>query len=190
MALLIFILFFLTIFHFVYESILLPTYRLELRYKLFALRDEVRSLKYLYPTEFSEAAFQDVQHSINAAINLLPYMTISLVVDVEREFKRNPHFQKHVERRTSTLEKCKIQDVRNLMDKAAKYSFTALALNSGGWIIYLFPIFLVVLPIMFFVGTFQKLKKLVLRLTVVSEHEMSRLIPQSEFAFALNDTQN
>jgi hypothetical protein len=35
----------LTVFHFVYESILAPSFRLSLRFRLFVLGDEVRKLK-------------------------------------------------------------------------------------------------------------------------------------------------
>jgi hypothetical protein len=181
MAILIYILFFATIFHFVYESILLPSWRLELRYKLFALRDEARQLKFKYTAELSDDVFLHVQHSINTSISLLPHMTPSLIADAKREFDTNPHLQRVIEKRTELLDSCKIQEVRDVMDKAAKYSLTALTLNIGGWFLYLSPIFLIVIPIMFFVGAFKKLKKLILSLTVVSDHEVSKLIPQSEY---------
>ncbi len=40
------ILFWLAILHFIYEGIILPSIRLNLRYKLFVLRDELRSLRH------------------------------------------------------------------------------------------------------------------------------------------------
>jgi hypothetical protein len=39
------LMFFLALAHFIYESILAPSWRLSLRFRLFSLRDEVRALE-------------------------------------------------------------------------------------------------------------------------------------------------
>jgi hypothetical protein len=54
--------------HFVYESILAPSFRLSLRFKLFVLRDEVRQLKIDCASSLNDRHFDFLQDSINNLI--------------------------------------------------------------------------------------------------------------------------
>ena len=55
----------LAVFHFVYESILAPSLRLSLRFRLFALRDEARQLKIECVDSLNDAHCVFLQASIN-----------------------------------------------------------------------------------------------------------------------------
>lgn len=74
MATALFILFIFAIYHFVYESIIAPNVRLELRFELFKLRDELRNIK--LNRELSKEdneVFSILDETICVAINRLPF---------------------------------------------------------------------------------------------------------------------
>jgi hypothetical protein len=60
----------LAVFHFVHESILAPSFRLSLRFRLFVLRDEVRQLKIECAESLNDEHFVFLQDSINGLISI------------------------------------------------------------------------------------------------------------------------
>jgi len=143
MATIFIILFVLALFHFIYESILLPSFRLESRYKLFQLRDELRGLKNDEENGIEDDVFFLLEDTVNITINRLPYFNLSTGIEANREYKENKEFQKRVEKRKKTLESCENKRVFQVNKKLLDISALAFILNSGGWMYILIPIFLV-----------------------------------------------
>ncbi|MGH8330614.1 MAG: hypothetical protein ACRER3_22985, partial [Pseudomonas fluorescens] len=56
---------FLAFVHFVFESILAPSFRLKLRFEIFALRDELRLLKIECESSLHDKHFEYLQSSLN-----------------------------------------------------------------------------------------------------------------------------
>src|SRR5687767_577256 len=100
MAYLLAVLVLLSIIHFVYESIIAPSLRLSLRYKLFALRDEIRELKMAYGNLFADRHFHYMQDSLNALLSVLDRFDLAALIAVGRELKQDPELRKRVEMRT------------------------------------------------------------------------------------------
>lgn len=140
----IFLLIVLAGYHFVYESILAPSSRLALRIELLALRDRLGNLRMEHAGEFEDRHFQPLQDSINTLIVLLPRFGISTLVCVESEIKRNPELRRLAEARTLILDDCRFEDARQVRRASLEIASRALAINAGGWFVYVVPGMLVV----------------------------------------------
>jgi hypothetical protein len=140
MSTLIFILCFLAIFHFVYEGILAPSFRLKLRFELFELRDEVRQIKIEHKDKLNDVHFDYLQDSVNTLISILykfDFATLALAESVSRS---DPEFKKRAEERSRLLDDCQLDQARNIRKKSLKIAAKALLVNSGASTLYLFPI--------------------------------------------------
>jgi len=144
MATLIFILLLFSIYHFWYDSILLPTYRMELRYKLFKYRDELIELKSDQNELINDQVFNIVYNSINFSINRLSNLTLSNMFHYKRLLDKNPELKQKNDNLVQMIFNCKSEELKNLYIKVSQVSLKAFALNMGSWIIYLIPVILVV----------------------------------------------
>ncbi|MEO8516555.1 MAG: hypothetical protein ABI426_07420 [Flavobacterium sp.] len=178
MATLFFILVIAAIFHFIYESILLPMLRLELRYKLFGLRDQLRHLKSENTESISDNVFYLLEETICTTINRLPYLSISSRVDATREFETNPTFRKRVEDRVNLLRSCDNTEVKQITKGIADISFYTFILNAGGWIYILVPLLIVVLIFAFITQKVTQLRKYLTagvdKLTFASDNDFGK----------------
>lgn len=145
--------FILSAWHFVYDGILLPSFRLELRYKLYALRDRLRMLKCDHDAEISDEVFNNLQESIVSILHILPGITVSLLMDVQKEFRADETLKRRIEARRALLRTCKVKEVHEV--KAGIYGITtkALILNTGGWL----PLLIVPIVVGFIVAALIQL---------------------------------
>lgn len=104
MTVLLEIMFFLALVHFIYESILAPSWRLRLRFRLFALRDELRALKGECRGLLDDEHFAYLQDSINTMIAMLHRYDVAAVAAAELRYRRDPEFRRCVEIRTAILD--------------------------------------------------------------------------------------
>jgi len=126
-------------FHFVYEGIILPSIRLTLRNRLFALRDELRALKFGNDS-CDEAAFDLVHTGINNYLNRLHLVTISLRVRMRKLYESDADFQKQVEDRRALIEQAHNESLRAIVRKSDRVIGMAFIANSGAYFIYIVPI--------------------------------------------------
>jgi hypothetical protein len=125
--------------HFIYEAILAPSQRLKLRFDLFILRDRVRELKIENPHAFRDKHFHYLQDSINTLVALLARFDIATMERIESEMRKNPELQKCSEERIRTLDDCTLEEAKKIRYQTLRLAFVALALNSGGWFLYVVP---------------------------------------------------
>lgn len=125
--------------HFVCEAILAPSLRLKLRFDLFILRDRVRELKIENAHAFRDKHFHYLQDSINTLLALLARFDIATMERIESEMKRNPELQKRAEERSRTLDDCTLEEANKIRYQTLRLASVALALNSGGWFLYVVP---------------------------------------------------
>lgn len=128
----------LAVFHFVYESILAPSFRLSLRFRLFVLRDEVRQLKIECAQSLNGEHLVLLQDSINGLISMLHRFDMASLLGVEFESRKDPEFLKQAEERSRMLDDCKIPRVREIRKQALKIVTEALCVNSGAWVVLFF----------------------------------------------------
>ena len=128
-----------TLYHFVYESILAPSMRLKLRFELFVLRDRVRKLKIENYESFKDKHFYYLQDSLNNLIALLARFDCATLARIEAEMKRHPEMRRRAEERSRTLDDCDLEEAREIRCESLKLASKALAVNSGGWLVYILP---------------------------------------------------
>lgn len=164
---LIFIFLGLTLLHFIYESIILPSVRLHLRYKLFCLRDELRLLKHDMQDEISDEIYRTVEVTINNAISILPYIDF-----VRLAMARNsgPDIKKKAEKKAHLVNSCKVDEVKRIFSRSLHIMFCAFLANIGAWFVYVVPIALVV-------ACFQKIFSLVKEIVSLPESDLNKIIP-------------
>ena len=118
---------------------------MSMRYKLFALRDRLRMLKIEHGEDIKRDVYQIVEENINTAINVLPFYTGSYIIKAGKIFDENEKLKRSVENRVKKVDSCNILEIREISAKATDYTLQTLLFNSGGWIPYMVPIFILMI---------------------------------------------
>ena len=139
MSILLETMFFLALAHFIYESILAPSWRLNLRYKLFTLRDELRALRGDRDVRLDEEHYLHLQDSINTMIAMLHRYDVVSIVFAELRYRRDPEFRKRVEVRATILDDCNAPQAQSIRRRSVDLIARAIALNSGMFCVPLYP---------------------------------------------------
>jgi hypothetical protein len=167
-AFLIIVLFTLALFHWAYESAMAPSFRLGARYKLFALRDELRHFSAQKQIQLDEAAIQVLEGSINSSIEYMSGFDFALARAFRKRCSVDPSFRKRMARRSSLIESYRDPEFQALRQRY-EYIFGKITMiNSGGWFIYIVP---VAVGVVFW----KTLCKMVTRLSVVSGDDFPEL---------------
>jgi hypothetical protein len=172
----IFILIALAALHFVYESILAPSFRLSLRFKLFVLRDEVRQLKIDCAGSLSDKHFDFLQDSINNLISNLNRFDMATFVGVEFESKKDPSFLKAAEERSRMLDDCTIPRAREIRKQSLKIISAAIFINSGASFLLIFA------PIIIAVLGYAEVKQRIRIFAFISDQDLKRIPPSGSAA--------
>lgn len=127
--------------HFVYESILAPSLRLELRFELFKLRDEIRRLKIAdlssREPEFADGHYGYLQDSINALIGILYRYDLAAIWAITGQINRDEALRRRVEATARLLDDCELPAVRAVRTRQLNIAAKALAVNSGPMLLLL-----------------------------------------------------
>lgn len=140
MALLIFILFVLALFHWAYESAIAPSWRLGIRYKLFALRDELRNFAAQEGVQLDHAAVATLEESINSATHYMREINFGLFYSFTTRYKNDDSFRRRVDHRRSVVEGYEDPEFCDIRKRYEHIFREVNVVNSGGWFIYLIPI--------------------------------------------------
>ena len=137
----------LVLLHFIYQGILLASFRLKLRFNLFELRDRLRMLKYSNREKIDDKTFKYMQEIINTTIRFLHYIDIVNIIGASNTLKEDKNLRKRIEKINAVLDQCKFEDFQRIREQQIITTFYALLANNGAWFIYIIPI---VLPFLFF----------------------------------------
>ncbi len=163
----------LALLHFVYEAILLPSYRLLLRNELFVLRDRIRALKIKGLKEEDEQVFWFVHESINHLLTRLPQMTIISVCNAMKLQQENPIILEETKKKQIQINNSSNKEIEKIYAQAAFIFTKAFIANSGAWLFYLLP-FILLFSFM------NWLKQMTSRLILLPE-ESSKLVFDDQF---------
>jgi hypothetical protein len=131
----------LAVWHFVYESILLPANRLHLRNRLFMVRDELRRLKIDgQVSEDDQKVYDNIHEGINVFLGKMPQVTFSAVVSLVVAKNHDENLKRRLESRRLEIANCKNEKIKAVSEKTNSILFDALLYNSGGWFMYIVPI--------------------------------------------------
>lgn len=90
----------LTLAHFIYESILAPSWRLRLRIR--------RALQGGCPGSLDNEHYVQLQSSIDTMISMLHHYDVVAVAAAELRYRKDPDFRERVETRVTMLDGCTI----------------------------------------------------------------------------------
>jgi hypothetical protein len=138
-----FLLIVLVAYHFVYEGIVAPSLRLRLQFRLYALRDRLRTFKIEEPHAVSDSDFRLIEDGLNNAINLLSCISLSMLYQTRKAVRKKERWVREANQRVNRAEQCPHEGLRQIDKKATNILFEGLIINSGGWYIYVLPIVLV-----------------------------------------------
>lgn len=147
------------ILHFVYELIIAPSLRLELRLALVRLENEVRLLK-IQNSGVVERQLGELQDSVNALTCMLFKFDLVTLHAISEEIDRDAALKRRVEARARILDDCVLPEVLALRRKQIRIATKALAVNSGPMMLWS------VVPASLFVGYHTVFRKIKNSLTV------------------------
>lgn len=152
-----------TMFHFIYEGIVAPSLRMHLRYKLFALRDELREM--LANSEVPVDVYQAFQTQLNTAISTMPNLHLSSLFQSYRAFRADPELSKEMEDERALMRACQNERFKEMQSRFSRISTAVLLTNSAGFLMW-------VVPAVYVAVCFGKIKRLTLK---------TLQLPQSRF---------
>lgn len=132
--------------HYIYETILLPTYRQQARDELFVLRDKLRAelIKEKHSVDKETIqAFSMIDSIINKSLNRLYLLTIPNMIKFEFMKDKSVEIQQEIDRKNGLLERCSSEVVREVNEKMNVVLMKVLVVNSMGLVIYLMPFILI-----------------------------------------------
>ena len=175
MTFLIYALVIVTVWHFLWEAILAPSFRLRLRYDLFHLRDELRWIYHRKPNGTDKEVFRYLQGSVNSVIRLLPGIDFSLRFMVERAIAKDEQLRERIKKRRKRIHACGNLEVRQLEGRIERAARLAFIVNTGGWLIYLVPLAIAFL-------CFDAVTRFVRDALLLPESELQRIARRGMFA--------
>lgn len=170
MTVLFFIFVALAIFHFVWEGIIAPSTRLEIRYELFKLRDRLRRLKIECNDQIPDELFGILQRSINTEIRMLHNADIASLYEANKKFGDDKELLAEMNKIEKLIEECPIAEVKEIRDKSIWVLFVGFLVNCGGWAIYIIPMFIVLL-------SYGTVKLLIKKLVGLSDNDLNNMFP-------------
>lgn len=152
--------------HFVYESIVAPSLRLELRLALIRLANEVRRLKIQNSaaadeqSEIVERQLDELQDSIDSLACILFKFDLVTIHAISKEIDRDAGLKRRVEARARILDDCVLPEVQALRREQIRIATKALAVNSGPMLLWS------AVPASLFIGYHAVFNKIMNSLTV------------------------
>lgn len=123
----------------IYEGILAPSMRLRIRFRLFALRDEVRRMK-TADTSLDDEVFEEIDDAINTAIHLCHRISPSLLRDFKQMLNENPDLRVTIEDRIRRIEASPAEHIQRAWRQSSETLREALLVNVGAWAFWVVPI--------------------------------------------------
>ena len=129
----IFIVMALALVHFIYGSILAPDLRLWLTWKLHELRDEADTLEKQCADTAARYPCTVLRESVETLIPMLHYITVSSLILVEFESRKDPGPFLRAQQRARVLDGCTLARVREIRRRMLDLTAKAIIVNSIGW---------------------------------------------------------
>ena len=164
--------FFFSLWHFVYESILAPTMRFNKRNDLFKIRDRIRNLIISNTlTNQDKDSAQVIDESICIILKKLNILNFITLIKVIRTLEKNRELKKSVEMSENEIGLAVNQDIVDIFKDVCNIVGKIILINNGAWIIYIIPAIIVW-------AVFSVLKFLVSKLVVsIPRQDIEKLMP-------------
>ncbi len=159
----------LSAWHYVWDGIIAPSLRAEYRFKLFALRDRLRELK--YQERIDVDLFEFLEESINTTIRFLPSFSIASLAESRRMIEHDPELSRRIEERLNRVQQSSNPEIKSILLGIVDIGYRTLTANSGSWYAFLIPLAGAIIPIRF-------AQYWVERFVALTEKEIDNALPQ------------
>lgn len=168
------VLFLLCIMHYVYQAIILPSFRQAARDELFVLRDKLRA-KLIEVQNGADKrtirAFREVDDGINRSLNRLHTLTFSSFLKATISFETESKIhEESFKKFHALLEGSTVDTPKEVYKEVTEVLFKVLTMNSLMFIIYLAPLYVSIKLIGSFYQRMMAVKLYMLDETVVSHN--------------------
>lgn len=174
MANLVLVLFALALFHFIYDGIIAPSIRMNLRYRLFKLRDELRALKSLRGAEIDTELYEFAEGSLNSTVKYLHRIDAGMAFSAWNAIQHDEGLRNRSEHINQLFDACSVEEVKKIRHKTLEVINYALLTNLGAWGLYLTPVALALLA---YSGIASAVKKAL----SLPETDVDRIIPTDRY---------
>jgi hypothetical protein len=161
----------LALFHFIYESILAPSFRMKLHFELCALRDELRRLNWTRGQELTRGTYAYLDEALVCLDSMLHRFDVGTLTAVRRALTRDPGLKREIEERAKALEACPMIEAIEIRERLVRIATRALLINHGAWCIYVLPAVLGCL-------SFGSARAQIRSAVSVPRSELSRIAPE------------
>jgi hypothetical protein len=129
----------LALLHFVYESILAPSFRMKLHFELDALREELRRSKENRGQELTPGDYANLDEAAVCLDSMLHRFDLGTLSAVRQALTRDPELRREVAQRRKALDGCSRAEVIEIRERLVDIASRALLVNHGAWCIYIVP---------------------------------------------------
>lgn len=152
------VLFFLAIWHLLYEAVIAPSTRMHFRNELFKLRDRLRkvAIDNNSSSNFDEDIFEYIHDGINRFLNRLPYLNPLEIRTAAKAIENNSNLRERIEERMRAIENCGNDEMISVWRETSLVVAKVMIANVGGWAIYVVPIFVFVHGLGLGIATLQR----------------------------------
>lgn len=163
----------IVIWHFVYESIIVPSVELKIRHDLFVQRDKLYDIKLSSSlTHGDKEVVKIMDKNINFMIDKMCKITFYSVFQFKKLYESNSNVRMEIDAIEQKIKASKNQDIHDIDKKLSKIAMHTMLINSGGWLIYLVPFAIVKLMISDFI---QSVKQTARETTFLSNHQFNNI---------------
>ena len=132
----------LAFWHWIYESVLAPSFRQVMKLELRALQAELASLEGRSLDPRCRGAFQALSDSLGTLGLFMSRLDVVTLAAVEVEIRRNPGLRELAESRAALFQSCDVKVLRDLRNRSLRLAARAVAVNSGAWCVFVVPLVL------------------------------------------------
>ena len=128
----------LALFHYIYEVMFAPYFRMRIRNRLFTHRDQLRMLK--INDQIDARSFRQLQASINLALAIQHKFTFIDLYLHHKKWKEDKQYQKKLTKRAEYLASHINDTSKPVYEGLIQCLLAAMVVNSAGWVPYLLPV--------------------------------------------------
>jgi hypothetical protein len=144
-----------------------------IRYRLFALRDQLRTAHYAHDSEVCPETFGLLQTGLNNLINFVPHISLYSMIRIGNFLYKNPTIANKRAEKLRILDNCSNAEVSCIREKTQELFNATIAVNNGMLLLYLFPFVLIAVFAKFLIMKFMNILQEIL---YIPEKELSGIM--------------
>lgn len=128
------------VWHLVYETVLAPLFRFEARAEIAEIRHELEQVKKRHGNQITDRQYRLFREGAVNMDHLVYWMNVMVLPRFRRRFHNDPEFRRNIEARLHEVESVKVDELKVIDRRLDAIAYTALRINSAGWLIFVIPI--------------------------------------------------